>query len=98
MKTSSLDTAVNNLTELFVCKCKYPKTETIDLRQDNEYEYSKCKNCNNKSKQLLESIKEKFKYTNRLGDNNHAKLLLLLLLLLRKAVYPYEYMNKFKKF
>ena len=56
--------------------------------------HSKCRNCNNESKQLLTSIKQKFKYTNTLSDNNHAKVLLLL----RKGAYPYEYMNSFDKF
>ena len=92
--TSSFDTAVNNLSELFVCKCKYPNNETIDLRKENEYVYSKCSKCNNESKQLLKSIKQNFKYTNILSYNNHAKLLLLL----RKGIYPYEYRNSFDKF
>lgn len=74
LMTSSLDSSVNNLSNLFACKCNYPKNESIELTQDSEYVYSKCKNCNNTKKQLLKDLKQKFKYTNRLSDNNHAKL------------------------
>ena len=74
LMTSSLDSSVNNLSSVFACKWNYAKNESIELTQDNEYVYSKCKNCNNTKKQLLKDLKQKFKYTNRLSDNNHAKL------------------------
>ena len=60
----------------------------------NTHIYSRCKTCDKKSKQTIELLKEKFKYTCTLCNDNISKFLLLL----RKEVDPYEYMNTFDKF
>ena len=92
--TASLDTHVNNLSELFEWFRTNKKNQAIELSHDNTHIYSRCKTCDKKSKQTIELLKEKFKYTCTLCNDNISKFLLLL----RKEVYPYEYMNTFDKF
>ena len=66
----------------------------IKLKHDDTYIHTRSKTCNKRSKQTIELLKQKFKYTYIQCYDNISKFLLLL----RKGVYPYEYMNSFDKF
>ena len=61
--TGSLDTHVNNLSELFDFVCKDKTKQAINLKHDDIYVHSRCKTCNKRSKHDSNTLKEKFKYT-----------------------------------
>ena len=55
----------------------------------------KCLSCNKSySNKIDEELKKRFRNTFKFTNNNINKFILLL----RKEFYPYEYMNKWKKF
>ena len=88
---SSLSNLVDNLTErIRKIKCKYCdcflEYESV---KDNLIKY-KCLSCNKDySNKLDEKLKKIFKNTFTFSNNDINKLILLL----RKGVYPYEYMD-----
>ena len=88
---SSLSNLVDNLTErIHKIKCKYCdcflEYESV---KDNLIKY-KCLSCNKDySNKLDEKLKKIFKNTFTFSNNDINKLILLL----RKGVYPYEYMD-----
>ena len=114
----SLSNLVNNLSELYICKCLNKKDQDIKIKckeqkvlihkniiEDNKEKqihenkiikivYTRCKSCNTKNKQLLDSLIKRFPSTYKLSKNNTDKFLWLL----RKGVYPDEYMNDWNKF
>ena len=91
---SSLENHVNNLSELYVCNCSNKSNQQIKIKHDNSYIKAKCKTCNKKPKQSIKSLKSKFPNTYCLVNGNIGKFILLL----KKGVYPYEYMNDWKRF
>ena len=94
----SLSNLVDNLSELYVCKCLNKKEQTIKIKykkQNNtKIVCTRCKPCNTKNKQSLYLLIKKFPCTYKLCNNNIDKFLLLL----RKGVYPYKYMNDWDEF
>ena len=89
----SLDSHVNNLSELNVCNCLNKSEQNIKIKYDN-YIYTRCKTCTKRSKQLITSLKDKFPNLYQLSEGNIKKFIILL----KKGIYPYEYMDNWNKF
>ena len=60
----------------------------------NEILIYRCKQCNKKTYKSIDLLKEKFSNVYSLCNDNIDKFLLLL----RKGVYPYEYMYSWNRF
>ena len=56
----SLSNLVNNLSELYICKCLNKKVQDLKIKykQKNNIKivYTRCKSCNTKNKQLSDSL------------------------------------------
>ena len=94
--STSLSNLVDNLTEVihkFKCKdCNcFLEYESV---KDNLIKY-KCLSCNKyNSNKIAEELKKRFKNTFKFSKNDINKFILLL----RKVVYPNEYIDEWEKF
>ena len=56
--------------------------------------HTRCKTCKKRSKQPMQSLKDKFPNTNKICNDDINEFLLLL----SKGVYPNEYMDRWERF
>ena len=96
----SLSSLVDNLSEINNKDCKkYMERKKINSKCDyikfknNRLEY-RCKECNDKSYRSINDLIKKFPNTYQFINKDLNKFILLL----RKGVYPYDYMDSWKRF
>ena len=94
--TTSLSSLVDNLTEVIhkITRQDCDYFLGYESVKDNLIKY-KCLSCNkNYSNKINEELKKRFKNTFEFSNNDINKFIFLL----RKGVYPYEYMDESEKF
>ena len=74
----TLDSHVNNLSELYDCDCSNKSNQQIKIKYDDKKTRTKCKSCSKNSKQTINSLISKFPNTYHLTQGNIKKFLLLL--------------------
>ena len=94
--STSLSSLVDNLSEIYKKECKSCKerkkimSECIFIGLKNNRLHYKCKECNDESYKSINGLNKKFPNTYRFCNGDVNKFILLL----RKGVYPYEYMDR----
>ena len=95
---SALATLVNNLSEINKCKCEEDEDKHIKIKtkkvNSKERVITRCKACNSKENQLVSELIKKFPNTYKLCNKSSKKFILLL----KKGVYPYDYMDSVDRF
>ena len=66
----SLDAHVNNLSELYGCNCSDKKKQKIRIKYTDKLVCTHFKTCAKRSKQTIESLKDKFPSTFQLAKGN----------------------------
>ena len=66
----SLDSHLNNLSEMYSCNCSTKSNQQIKIRYDDKNIYTRCKSCTKRSKQSIDLLKLKVKTA---LDNNYDK-------------------------
>ena len=59
----SLDSYINNLSEIYSCNCSSKINQQIKRKYDNKKIYTRCKSCTKRSKQSTDLLKSKFPNT-----------------------------------
>ena len=96
----SLSSLVDNLSEINKKECKAcmernnTRSECKFIEFKNNRLNYKCKECNDKSYKSIINLTEKFPNTYRFCNKDLNKFARLL----RKGIYPYEYMDSWEKF
>ena len=89
---------MDNLSELYACECEENSHKNIKIKLKdighNTLIRTSCESCRSKKDQPLSTLIERFPSTFKLCKKNMEKFILLL----KKCVYPYEYMDSFDKF
>ena len=98
--SASLSSLVDNLSEIYKKECKARKERKkirskcnfIELK--NKRLYYKCKECNDESFKSINGLHKKFPKMYQFCNGYINKFILLL----RKGVYPYEYIDSWERF